>query len=38
MPSLEAFIQAVLNSNTEDIDAVESLDFVLHNLNSSLSR
>jgi hypothetical protein len=45
-PSLEALIQAVLNSNTEAIDAAEPLDCVLlvvrtvtvHNLNSSLSR
>ena len=28
-PSLEAFIQALLNSNAEEIDAVESLDCVL---------
>ena len=32
---LDAFIQAVLNSTREAIDAVESLD--LHNPNSSLS-
>jgi hypothetical protein len=46
VPSLEALIQAVLNSNTEAIDAAEPLDCVLlvlrtvtvHNLNSSLSR
>jgi hypothetical protein len=44
-PSLKALIQAVLNSNTEAIDAVEPLDCVLvvvrtvavHNRNSSLS-
>src|SRR5262249_910278 len=35
VPWLEAFIQAELNSNTEDLDAMESLDFVLHDLNSS---
>jgi len=29
VPSLEAFIQALLNSNAEEIDAVESLDCVL---------
>jgi hypothetical protein len=42
---VEALIQAVLNSNTEAIDAVEPLDCVLvvvrtvavHNRNSSLS-
>ena len=46
VPSLEALIQAVLNNNTEAIEAVESLDCVLlalrivtvQNPNSSLSR